>query len=129
MKLSLFHSILDIILDPIPTHAQLCHLYVLRLTLGTTHGLMNHHARVGQSHALAFLPAGEKEAGHGGCKSEVDGDYGRFHVTHRIEKRQARNNRSAWAVDVKVDGLRGILIVEEKHHADDLVRDFVIYFL
>eukprot|EP00411_Alexandrium_monilatum_P084917 CAMPEP_0175735088 /NCGR_PEP_ID=MMETSP0097-20121207/52722_1 /TAXON_ID=311494 /ORGANISM="Alexandrium monilatum, Strain CCMP3105" /LENGTH=204 /DNA_ID=CAMNT_0017043137 /DNA_START=44 /DNA_END=654 /DNA_ORIENTATION=+ len=98
-------------------------LDVLRLALRPAHGLVDHHAAVGQSDALALFARGQQEGGHGAGKADVDGDHRRLDVLHRVVDRHAGEHRAAGAVDVEVDRLPAVLGVQVQQHPDDLVRE------
>ena len=47
-------------------NAQCAHLDVFGLALGAAHGLVDHHAAVGERHPVAFLAARQQKARHRG---------------------------------------------------------------
>mmetsp|Transcript_37532 Transcript_37532/g.120648 ORF Transcript_37532/g.120648 Transcript_37532/m.120648 type:complete len:201 (+) Transcript_37532:589-1191(+) len=93
-------------------------LYVGRLPLRATEGLVNHDARVWQRAALALLPGAQQEGAHRGGRAEADRVQVTGHILHRVKDGHAGRDGAAWRVDVHGDILTSVLVgqVEELRH-------------
>jgi hypothetical protein len=104
------------------------HFDIFRLSLGTSHGLMDHDAGRWQGETLALGSGGKDEGCHAGGKSQIDGDDFRFDVLHGIVNGQSGNDGAAGTIDVEINGFGGVFGIEVEHDPNDLIGKFVINF-
>src|SRR5690554_542337 len=79
------------------------------LTLGTAQGLVDHNPGVGQGKSLALCSGAEQQGTHARSHPHTDCGNISFDVLDGIVDCQSRRDNSAWAVDIQVNVLVGIL--------------------
>ena len=84
------------------------------LTLRTAEGLVDHDLAVRQGDTLALGTCGKQERTHGGSHTDADGGHVTLNEVHGVINGQTCGNRSAGAVDIKVDILIRVLCFQEQ---------------
>ena len=100
--------------------------HVGSLTFGATHGLVDHHAAVGQSAAHAFLAGAEQYACHRGCQTGADGGNLRLDVLHGVVDAETCIYRSSGRVEVNLDVFLAVNAFEEKQLSLDDIGGVVV---
>jgi len=90
-----------------------------------TGGLVDHDPRVRQRPPLPARPRGEEQRRHGGGLADAERGDGRADVLHGVVDGEARRDDAPRGVDVEVDGLGGVLGLEEEQLGDDEGRRVV----
>lgn len=94
-------------------------------TLDATPGLVNHHAGIRESVALALGAGGQEDRAHATCLTDAVGGNGAFEEFDRIVDRQASRDRAARGVDVEIDVFARVVGLQEEKLSDDEVGDFI----
>ena len=89
------------------------------LPLRATRGLVDHDLGVGQDAPLAGCFGREEERAHGGGLADAERGDGAADVLHGVVDGEARGDDPAGGIDVEVDGLGGVLGLEEEQLRDE----------